>query len=416
MTKTANNDGGSEELVQLFNDQMFSENGIELDDLMKDLRAFKVTVEQTFPRLVKAMQSKDLDYCEEFTYFDKATIHSVREFLVYLLFKDHDDDVYYCLLEALGCYQWTDVSADSLEDFKQKLYFFTDQEKKDSSVFIARLVAFWHFIGEFDFEAFAEDATFTPEELLMIKPLLLRSLNYALSHPKLSYVGAEAAIISRRYKLLEAIPLLTRAVKCIQKQEGSYDDLKDQYYSLRKEAIRALGELGTEECLPPLLESLKLEPDWENFIEAIYSIGMLEMREALPQIFLIRNKGIYGRNLNYYDKNELNEATKYVLDKFDLYPSAVAYAAERTVFYRFTDFNEDERYSFARKFPFVEEEQYEDMLNHLGEYLLIAGENVHQYEDYEDQYRNIAKILQYIEIPERFLEKDYFLSLFINSK
>lgn len=184
-------------------------------------------------------------------------------------------------------------------------------------MFIARLIAFWHFIGEFDFEAFAEEATFTEKELVMIKPLLLRSLKYSLTHPRYNFVGTEAAIISRRYKIKEAIPLLARAVKCLPKQADRYDNLKDDYLYLRKEAYWTLAELNTDECLPPLLEALKMEPNWEIFTDLIYAIGMMKRREALLQIFLIRNEGIYGRSLNYYDKNELNEATKYVLDKFD---------------------------------------------------------------------------------------------------
>lgn len=412
MSKSNQQNIGTEELVQLFNNQMFSENGIDHDDLFRDLRAFKVSVEQAFPRLIQAMESKDLEFCEEFTYFEKATIWSVRDFLVYLLFKDHDDDVCYYLLEALSCYPWTDVKHDSRDDFKQKLYAYADKEKKDSLMFIARLVAFWHFIVKFDFESFAEEATFTPEELVMIKPLLLRSLEYSLTHPKYDLVGTEAAVISRRYKIKEAIPLLAQAVKCLPKQAGRYDNLKDDYLYLRKETYYALAELNTDECLPPLLEALQLEPDWENFIDLIHAIGMLKRREALPHLFLIRNQGIYGRSLNYYDENELNVAMKYVLDKFDLYPSAVMYAAEFIVFYYVKDFDEDERYTFANKFPYFKDEEYEEMLKHLGEYLLIAGENIHQYVDQEDEYRNIAKMLQYICIPERFLEEKYFLAQF----
>lgn len=416
MPKNAQQDNGTEELIQLFNNQMFSSNSIDHDDLFRDLRAFKVSVEQAFPRLIQAMERKDLEYCEEFTYFEKATIWSVRDFLVYLLFKELDEDVCYYLLEALSCYPWTDAKHDSRDDFNQKLYAYADREQKDSLVFIARLIAFWHFIGEFDFDSFAEEATFTLEELVMIKPLLLRYLEYSLTYPRYAQVGTEAAVISRRYKVKEAIPLLTRAMQCLPKQKGSYDNLKDDYLYLRRESYYALGELGTEECLPPLLEALRIEPDWENFIELIYAIGMLKRREALPSIFLLRNEGIYGRSLNYFDENELNEATKYVLDKFNLYPSAVMYAAERIVFYYLKDFNEDERYSFANKFPYVGKENYEEMLKHLGNYLLIAGENVHQYEDSEDQYRNLAKALQYSHIPERFLEKTYFLAQFKDSK
>ncbi|MCE7744378.1 MAG: hypothetical protein GPJ52_04515 [Candidatus Heimdallarchaeota archaeon] len=49
MPEKAHKSIGTEELVQLFNDQMFSENCIDFDDLMRDLRAFKVSVEQVFP-------------------------------------------------------------------------------------------------------------------------------------------------------------------------------------------------------------------------------------------------------------------------------------------------------------------------------------------------------------------------------
>lgn len=113
MTNNSNTDLGTKELIQLFNDQMFSTNSINPADLFRELRAFKVSVEQAFPKLIQAMESKDLEYVEEFTNFEKATLWSVRDFLVYLLFKNLDDDVCFYLLEALSCYPWTDVKHDS---------------------------------------------------------------------------------------------------------------------------------------------------------------------------------------------------------------------------------------------------------------------------------------------------------------
>ena len=405
-------------LIAIFNDQIFTENNYKSDELFKELHRRNLQVEEVFPRLFDTFREYEDDYYDELSYIETLSLSNIPSFFVYLLHKVNHSKVVYSLLEALGNLSWKDEHHSIYDFFTSKLEGFVDYRiDSDCTTFIARAIAFWHFDWELDFIDFDDpQITFALEDIKLIKPILFRILEYAISHNNEGILGLEAVLLIRRYKLVEAIPLLSTIMNCTSAPKGiSYDERKDNFHSLREETIETLAELGEPECLPILYKALQVEPDWENFIRIVYAIGCFEEKEILSYIYAVR-QGWFGRNLNYFHQGDLNEATKYALDKFGLFPSSTRYTAERLVFYPYTDFNEFERMEFIRgDFPSTRE-GYEKLFEYIEEHLIVANNKFIQFDDSSTFYQNFARALLYIGLPSEFLQKEKFMSQFSDSK
>ncbi|MCE7746294.1 MAG: hypothetical protein GPJ52_14280, partial [Candidatus Heimdallarchaeota archaeon] len=265
--------------------------------------------------------------------------------------------------------------------------------------FLARGIAFWHFKGEFDFDGFVMESSFEDGDKELMEPLILKMLEYSLSEDYI--MDYEAAVLVIKLDLQSAESFLVQALKKIQYVgKNNYDSYHDKFNWFRKDSADALGAIRAFAAAPALLEALKVEPDADVLERIIRSLGALKSQEAIPYMKGIRHHSVG----NYFaeDERELREAVSFALNVLKAEPkNHVEFAAEQIVFFRFDYYDEDELTNFIDNFPFIEDNQYEDLFLHTLDQLIIAGENFHQYDDPETFLRYTSRMMLYLDVPEK---------------
>lgn len=209
----------------------------------------------------------------------------------------------------------------------------------------------------------------------------------------------EATILVRDLKIESALPLLLRVLKKIQYvKKNYYDASKDPFNWFRGYAVDALCAIRAFEAAPALLEALKVEPDVSVLEEIVRSLGGMKYQKAIPFLKGIRHHSIG----NYFaeDERDLREALSFALNVLGAEPkNHVELAAEQIVFFRFDYYDEDELVIFFDYFPFIEDDQYEELFHYVLDQLVLAGENFHQYENPESHLRYTSRMFLYLDIP-----------------
>ena len=388
-------DLSSKQLIDKFNDYLFSIYPRRQSEIIQSMTENDISAYKAFPKLVIALK-KNFQFKLLKELKDKK-IRDAIETLQQIFQHSKNKEISYFALEALGLFDWKEYPIETRNSFKEFLEIIVEGGYYDVFRFLARVIAYWHFQGEFEFDGFIGGSYFEEEDCKLMEPLLLKALEYSITGENNYPMDYEAAKLTGILKIRKAKPLLIEACKKIHFiNDGIYDESKDWYYWLRHDAVFALGEIidwKTDSDIKALfLDMLQTDPSFFVVLEVIYNLNAFQSQEIIPYLKGLKHKSI-GQFVTMANEIDLVEAIVFSLKRWNAQPANyIEYAAERTVFFRFDAFDESEFVSFFCEFPVLNSGDFLMFFKKVVEELSYFDYKIFKYIGPKQHLEQIAEI------------------------